>query len=89
MISGLHTSISTHLSRFYKHTNEHPVWADLRNERGHSQFHFNHSEYQRRVLAHPQRIKNLFFIYRILAKAVKEAASFLRADLRIHSDNFT
>jgi ERO1-like protein alpha len=25
LISGLHTSISTHLSRFYKQTNEHPI----------------------------------------------------------------
>jgi L-rhamnose isomerase len=60
----------------------------LRTE-GHSQFHFNHSEYQRRVLDHPQRIKNLFFIYRILAKAVKEAAGYLQANLTIQSDNIT
>ena len=30
IISGLHTSISTHLSRFYKHSNEQNAWADLR-----------------------------------------------------------
>jgi ERO1-like protein alpha len=71
VISGLHTSISTHLSRFYKNITTHRMWADLRSEGGHSQFHFNYSEYQRRVLDHPQRIKNLFFIYRLLAKAVK------------------
>jgi trehalose-6-phosphatase len=43
IISGLHTSISTHLSRFYKNpTPQQAVWADLRTE-GHAQFHFNHS----------------------------------------------
>jgi hypothetical protein len=41
------------------------------------------------VLDHPQRIKNLFFIYRILAKAVKEAAGYLRHNLTIQSDNIT
>lgn len=64
------------------------MWADLRGE-GHTQFHFNHSLYQSRVLDHPQRIKNLFFIYRILAKAVKEAAGYLRTNLTIQSDNIT
>ena len=32
VISGLHTSISTHLSRFYKNTTEPSAWADLRND---------------------------------------------------------
>jgi hypothetical protein len=41
------------------------------------------------VLDHPRRIKNLFFIYRILAKAVKEAAGYLRHNLTIQSDNIT
>lgn len=41
------------------------------------------------MLDHPQRIKNLFFIYRILAKAVKEAADYLRHNLTIQSDNIT
>lgn len=30
IISGLHSSISTHLSRFYKNTSEGKLWADLR-----------------------------------------------------------
>lgn len=41
------------------------------------------------MLDHPQRIRNLFFIYRILAKAVKEAAGYLRNNLTIQSDNIT
>lgn len=41
------------------------------------------------MLNHPQRIKNLFFIYRILAKAVKEASGYLRHNLTIQSDNIT
>lgn len=50
IIGGLHTSISTHLSRFYKHNAEPNAWADLNDE---GKFHFNHSEYRKRVLEHP------------------------------------
>lgn len=45
LISGLHTSISTHLSRFYKHSSEQSAWADLRASINDSKFHFNHTEY--------------------------------------------
>lgn len=39
MISGLHCSISSHLSRFYKDVGESRLWADLRE--GQVQFRFN------------------------------------------------
>ena len=41
IISGLHTSISTHLSRFYKNSSEQSVWADLRSDIDDNQFFFN------------------------------------------------
>ncbi len=85
IIGGLHTSISTHLSRFYKHSVEPNVWADLNVQ---DKFHFNHSEYRKRVLEHPDRIRNLLFIYQILAKAVAQAAPYLH-NFTIASDDFT
>ena len=86
IISGLHTSISTHLSRFYKYTAEQNLWADL--SRDQEKFHFNHTEYSKRVLSHPTRIKNLLFLYKILAKAITQAAPYLINNFTIASDNF-
>jgi len=86
IISGIHTSISTHLSRFYKHTNEQSIWADL--TRDQEKFHFNHTEYSKRVLDHPTRIKNLLFLYKILAKAITQAAPYLIHNFTIASDDF-
>lgn len=86
IISGLHTSISTHLSRFYKYSAEQNLWADLSQDQG--KFHFNHSLYTQRVLAHPERIKNLLFIYKILAKAITQATPYLIHNFTIASDDF-
>ncbi len=84
LISGLHTSISTHLSRFYKYTITQNAWADLRD----SPFHFNESEYKHRVLDHPVRIKNMMFLYRLLAKAVVKAAPQIHSNFSIQSEDF-
>lgn len=89
IISGLHTSISTHLSRFYKHTAEPSLWADLRGTPDDHKFHFNHTEYSRRVLDHPYRIKNMMLLYRVLGKAIATAAPYLMHNLTIQSDEVT
>jgi ERO1-like protein alpha len=86
IISGLHTSISTHLSRFYKHSDTQSAWADLRASIEDNKFHFNHSEYKKRVLDHPDRIKNLMFLYRVLGKAITTASPYLRHNFTVQSD---
>ena len=53
------------------------------------QFFFNHKEYKRRVLDHPDRIKNLIFLYKVLGKAIVTAAPYLRNDLAVRSDDIT
>ena len=88
IISGLHASISTHLSRFYKNSSEQSAWADLKVGIEDNQFYFNHQEYQRRVLDHPDRVKNLLFLYKILRKAIVTASPYLLHNLTVQSDNF-
>ncbi|CAD8050781.1 unnamed protein product [Paramecium primaurelia] len=57
LISGLHTSISTQLSEFY---------VDLKTNKTYP----NYSLYFQRVGNHPERIKNLFFLYSVLFRAI-------------------
>ncbi|CAD8153304.1 unnamed protein product [Paramecium octaurelia] len=57
LIQGLHTSISTQLSEFY---------VDLSTNKTYP----NYSLYFERVGNHPERIRNLFFIYSVLLRAV-------------------
>jgi ERO1-like protein alpha len=89
IISGLHTSISTHITRFYRHFKNKHVISPISPVDDDPAFFFNHTEYAFRVLQFPDRIRNLVFLYRILAKAVKEAAPYLRHSLNIASDNIT
>jgi mevalonate pyrophosphate decarboxylase len=46
IISGLHTSISSHLSRLYKNITKVALWANEEDDN----YYFNHVEYQNRVL---------------------------------------
>jgi hypothetical protein len=49
IISGLHTSISSHLSSLHKVVTQASEWADKTDQ----SFYFNHTEYSSRVLTHP------------------------------------
>jgi len=40
------------------------------------------------VLAHPDRIRNLLFVYKILAKAITQATPYLIHNFTISSDDF-
>lgn len=70
LISGLHTSVSTHLSYFYKSIA--PVLpgfakpVDPKDE----VYFVNHEEYQRRVGNHPSRIESLYFLYKLLLSSL-------------------
>lgn len=85
IISGLHTSISTHLAAYYAV----PLDAGMEWLQKEPAFTFNHSEYSKRVLQHPDRINNLLFLYEIVAKAIKEIAPVLVNNYTIRSDNIT
>lgn len=44
------------------------MWADKGDD---DNFFFNHVEYNNRVLSHPERIRNLLFLYELLIRSVK------------------
>ncbi|CAD8155459.1 unnamed protein product [Paramecium octaurelia] len=60
LVQGLHTSISTQLSEFY---------VDLATNKTYP----NYPLYFERVGNHPERIRNLFFLYSVLLRAVQLA----------------
>ena len=75
IISGLHTSISSHLSRLHKDIKDKVVeWADRNTD---NKFYFNHSQYKERVLNHPERIQNLLFLYELLIRSVQQITPYL------------
>ena len=84
IISGLHTSISSHLSRLHKNITKTVQWADRNDD---NRFHFNHTEYQARVLSHPDRLDNLLFLYEILARAIQQITPYLEKNQVISSEN--
>jgi len=57
LISGLHTSISSHLSEFYFEENRNKSKPNFR-------------LYFQKVGDHPERIKNLYFIYSVLLRLI-------------------
>lgn len=83
IISGLHTSISSHLSRLYKNVTKPSAWADKFD----APFYFNHHEYNSRVLSHPDRISNLLFLYELLLRSVQKVIPVLEKNLIILTDN--
>lgn len=58
LISGLHSSISSHLSEYYF-------------EEGKEKSKPNYKLYFKKVAEYPERIKNLFFIYSVLLRLVR------------------
>lgn len=83
IISGLHTSISSHLSRLHKNTTKTVEWAD----RGEESLYFDHESYESRVLSHPDRINNMLFLYEILMRAVQQITPYLEKNRIIETEN--
>lgn len=83
MISGIHTSISSHVSQFYRD------YSKQGNSTIEEPLHFNLTVYENRVLNYPERVKNLIFIYRLVISALVKHSKFFRYDLSLHSNNFT
>jgi hypothetical protein len=65
LISGLHTSISTHIAADYLVDESTNVWGK------------NTSLMHDRVLQHPERVQNLYFTYLFVLRAVIKAESYL------------
>lgn len=64
-VSGLHTSISSHISCGYLLDKKEDIWGvDL-------------DQYMRRIYSHPERINNLHFAYLLVLRSVDVAADFL------------
>ena len=67
LVSGLHASISCHVAmNFIENEKQTP----------------NHAMFQRTVSLHPERVKNLYFIYALILKAVNKAEPQLIQALR-------
>mmetsp|Transcript_10632 Transcript_10632/g.14563 ORF Transcript_10632/g.14563 Transcript_10632/m.14563 type:complete len:489 (+) Transcript_10632:32-1498(+) len=64
LISGLHTSINLHIARYYEKN------AD-------GDWDCNLDFFQHRILNHPDRIKNLYFVFLFLVRAANKAAPIL------------
>jgi len=67
LISGLHASINIHIGRHYEYDFEMQQWIG------------NHSIFHERVGKHPDRIKNLYFAFLFLLRAVHKVAPALQA----------
>lgn len=65
LISGLHTSISTHIAADYLVDESTNLWG------------MNTSLMHERVLQHPERVQNLYFTYLFVLRAVIKAESYL------------
>lgn len=65
LISGLHTSISTHIAADYLMDESRNLWGK------------NISLIHERVLQHPERVQNLYFTYLFVLRAVSKAGSYL------------
>jgi len=66
LISGMHASINTHISRNYQLNKETGEWI------------YNISMFKERIQDHPERIENLYFAFLFLLRAVTKAAPVLR-----------
>ncbi len=82
IISGLHTSISSDISRLYKNVTEPAVWADSAEDK----FVFNHKFYNERVVNHPDRVKNMLFLYELLVRSIERLSTRFEVH-RISSDD--
>lgn len=66
LISGLHGSINMHVSRNF---------IDVKTQHSSP----NHAMYLSSIGSHPDRIKNLYFIYAVILRALNRAAPILSA----------
>ncbi|CUG86991.1 endoplasmic reticulum oxidoreductin, putative [Bodo saltans] len=86
LISGLHTSISTHISVNYFKQKCAEGFDIVRNVTF-PLFDVNEEEFHRRVLDHPDRVENLLFLHRFVLRAVsKVAATFGETSLCVAPD---
>lgn len=81
IISGLHTSISTHLSYFYKDFKPFVKPEEL-------PYYLNESLYFQRVGNHPERMANLYFLYSVLLSSLSKVKDKL-VYYNIDSGNIT
>ena len=66
LVSGLHTSINMHVTTNY---------ADFKLNTSYP----NHNMYMNSIGSHSDRLKNLFFVYAVVLRAVNRAEPILRA----------
>jgi hypothetical protein len=67
-ISGLHSSISSHIACGYLLDKDRNIWG----------LHLD--QYLRRLHAHPHRINNLYFVYLMVLRAVEKSSEFFLSE---------
>jgi len=65
LISGLHTSITCHIAKHYLLDDKNHIWGE------------NLALFNEQVRSHPSRIKNLFFLYLFVFRAVSKLSPYL------------
>jgi hypothetical protein len=78
LVSGLHASISAHISNAYPVTPDVDPYIDLHAPEHCSLISPSIDEFQRRVGNYPERITNLYFAFVFMLRAVNKASDTLR-----------
>lgn len=74
LLSGLHTSISTHIvARFHPQVDP-STKQPLLDARGRRVMAPNCAEFENRIVAHPEHVDNLYFLYQFVLRAVTRSA---------------
>lgn len=71
LISGLHASINMHVSTHYSENSN--------GQQNSSNTSPNHDRYHEAIGSHPERLKNLYFLYAVVLRAVNRAEAILRS----------
>ena len=84
LVSGLHTSINMHVTTHF---------TDISNKNSNLTYP-DHSRYHTAIGVHPERLKNMYFLYAVVLRAVNRAEPILRSyeyqtELDIGQDNET
>jgi ERO1-like protein alpha len=66
LVSGMHASVNMHVSTHYQGSKGNETYP-------------NHSLYYRNLGAHPERIKNMYFLYAAVLRAINRAEPILRS----------
>lgn len=67
LVSGMHASVNMHVSTHYQ---------DLK---GNNDTYPNHAMYYESLGKHPERVKNMFFLYAAVLRAINRAEPILRS----------